>query len=128
MATRTLDPHASISGHVWLYEGKRGNTWCAKWRDQQGQHEKRLGPDWTGKGSPRRASCANDRPKNASTRSSSTLDAGSCARSAPAIRSRTSPGTGSTGDRSSVTGRPARRSITDRSSSRTCSTRSAPNA
>ncbi len=52
MATRTLDPHASISGHVWLYEGKRGNTWCAKWRDQQGQHEKRLGPDWTGKGSP----------------------------------------------------------------------------
>jgi integrase len=52
MAPRTLDPHASISGHVWLYKGKRRNTWCAKWRDPQGQHEKRLGPDWTGKGAP----------------------------------------------------------------------------
>lgn len=52
MASATFDPHASISGHVWLYEGKRRNTWCAKWRDQHGQHEKRLGPAWTGKGSP----------------------------------------------------------------------------
>jgi integrase len=52
MATRTLDPHATISGHVWLYEGKRRKTWCAKWRDQHGQHEKRLGPEWTGKGPP----------------------------------------------------------------------------
>jgi integrase len=52
MPPATLDPHASISGHVWLYEGKRRNTWCAKWRDQHGQHEKRLGPAWTGKGTP----------------------------------------------------------------------------
>jgi integrase len=52
MASRTFDPHASISGHVWLYKGKRRNTWCAKWRDPQGQHEKRLGPAWTGKGPP----------------------------------------------------------------------------
>jgi integrase len=52
LASATLDPHAPISGHVWLYEGKRRNTWCAKWRDQQGQHEKRLGPAWTGKGPP----------------------------------------------------------------------------
>jgi integrase len=52
MASRTLDPRAAISGHVWLYEGKRRKTWCAKWRDQQGQHEKRLGPAWTGKGPP----------------------------------------------------------------------------
>ncbi|HXN38711.1 MAG TPA: tyrosine-type recombinase/integrase [Solirubrobacteraceae bacterium] len=52
MASATLDPHASISGHVWLYEGRRRNTWCAKWRDQNGQHEKRLGPAWTGKGPP----------------------------------------------------------------------------
>jgi integrase len=51
MASRTLDPLASVSGHVWLYEGKRRSTWCAKWRDHQGQHEKRLGPAWTGKGS-----------------------------------------------------------------------------
>ena len=52
MAPRTLDPHASISGHVWLYEGKRRNTWYAKWRDQCGQHEKALGRAWTGKGAP----------------------------------------------------------------------------
>jgi integrase len=52
MASRTLDPHASISGHIWLYEGKRRNTWCAKWRDQRGQHEKTLGRAWTGKGAP----------------------------------------------------------------------------
>jgi integrase len=52
VASTTLDPHASISGHVWLYEGKRRNTWCAKWRDQHGQHEKRLGPAWAGKGPP----------------------------------------------------------------------------
>jgi integrase len=52
MPPATLDPHASISGHVWLYEGKRRNTWCAKWRDQHGQHEKRLGSAWAGKGTP----------------------------------------------------------------------------
>lgn len=47
-----FNPHASISGHVKLYEGKRRKTWYAKWRDQQGQHEKALGPDWPGKGKP----------------------------------------------------------------------------
>ncbi|HEV3284199.1 MAG TPA: tyrosine-type recombinase/integrase [Solirubrobacteraceae bacterium] len=52
MATRAFDPYATISGHVWLYEGKRRKTWCAKWRDQHGQHEKRLGPAWTSKGPP----------------------------------------------------------------------------
>lgn len=52
MATHAFDPYATISGHVWLYEGKRRKTWCAKWRDQYGQHEKRLGPAWTGKGPP----------------------------------------------------------------------------
>jgi integrase len=52
MASATLDPQAPISGHVWLYEGKRRNTWCAKWRDERGQHEKRLGPAWSGKGPP----------------------------------------------------------------------------
>lgn len=34
MASATLDPHASLSGHVWLYEGKGRNTWCAKWHHQ----------------------------------------------------------------------------------------------
>jgi integrase len=35
-----------------LYEGKRAKTWCAKWRDHEGQHERRLGPAWTEKGPP----------------------------------------------------------------------------
>jgi integrase len=52
MASQTLDLDAPISGHVWLYQGKRRQTWCAKWRDQTGQHEKRLGANWTGKGRP----------------------------------------------------------------------------
>jgi integrase len=48
----TIDLQASVSGHVWLYEGKRRKTWCLKWRDHEGQHEKRLGPAWTEKGPP----------------------------------------------------------------------------
>jgi integrase len=52
MAAGTFDPTTPISGHVFLYEGKRRSTWVAKWRDQSGQHEKRLGPAWTGKGTP----------------------------------------------------------------------------
>jgi integrase len=52
MAPRTFDLSASVSGHVWLYRGKRRETWCAKWRDRTGQHEKRLGRNWTGKGRP----------------------------------------------------------------------------
>jgi integrase len=52
MTTRTFDPTTPISGHVFLYEGKRRSTWVAKWRDQSGQHEKRLGQAWMGKGLP----------------------------------------------------------------------------
>lgn len=52
MPSQTFDISAPISGHVWLYRGKRRHTWCAKWRDHTGQHEKRLGPNWTGKGRP----------------------------------------------------------------------------
>jgi integrase len=52
MPVQTLDPPAPITGHVWLYEGRRRKTWYAKWRDQQGQHQKALGPDWAGKGKP----------------------------------------------------------------------------
>jgi hypothetical protein len=52
MAAATFDPNASISGHLWLYEGKRKQVWCARWRDHEGRHEKRLGPAWQGKGPP----------------------------------------------------------------------------
>jgi integrase len=43
---------APASGHVRLRAGKRGGVWYAKWRDATGQHEKRLGKDWTGTGTP----------------------------------------------------------------------------
>jgi integrase len=53
MTTTTFDPTAQVSGHVWLYEGKRKRIWCARWRDQHGgRHEDRLGPAWEGKGPP----------------------------------------------------------------------------
>lgn len=52
MVPPTLALTASISGHVWLYQGKRRQTWCARWRDHTGQHEKRLGQAWTGRGRP----------------------------------------------------------------------------
>jgi len=52
VASKTLDLAAPISGHVWLYRGKRRQTWCARWRDQTGQHEKRLGQAWAGRGRP----------------------------------------------------------------------------
>jgi integrase len=50
MTANSFDPDAAISGHLWLYEGKRRTTWCARWRDQTGRYEKRLGPAWNGKG------------------------------------------------------------------------------
>jgi integrase len=52
MSAATLDLSAAISGHVYLREGKRRSAWYAKWRDQQGQHQKRLGLAWSGKGAP----------------------------------------------------------------------------
>jgi integrase len=52
MTNQTFNPIAPISGHLVLYEGKRRTTWYAKWRDQQGQHERSLGPAWTDKGPP----------------------------------------------------------------------------
>lgn len=50
MASAVVDLSAPISGHVYL-RGK-SSIWYAKWRDQQGQHQKRLGRAWTGKGTP----------------------------------------------------------------------------
>ncbi|MHB8695418.1 MAG: tyrosine-type recombinase/integrase [Solirubrobacteraceae bacterium] len=47
-----VDLSAAVSGHVFLYEGKRTKTWCAKWRDHEGQHERRLGPAWSEPGRP----------------------------------------------------------------------------
>ena len=52
MVSQAFDLTGPISGHVRLYRGKRRQTWCAKWRDHTGQHEKRLGQAWTGRGRP----------------------------------------------------------------------------
>jgi integrase len=41
-----------VSGHVFKVERKRGPQWYAKWRDEAGQHQRRLGPAWTGRGRP----------------------------------------------------------------------------
>jgi integrase len=43
----------SVSGHVWLYKGKRSDTWYVKYRRQDGtQKQRRLGPAWTERGRP----------------------------------------------------------------------------
>jgi integrase len=42
----------SVSGHVFLRDGRRGAVWYAKWRDAHGQHQKALGTVWPGKGPP----------------------------------------------------------------------------
>ncbi len=39
-----------VSGHVYRVERNRGPQWYAKWRDAQGQHQRRLGPAWTKRG------------------------------------------------------------------------------
>jgi integrase len=52
MTATAFNPSAPISGHVYRREGKLRSVWYAKWRDQTGQHQKRLGPAWTGKGAP----------------------------------------------------------------------------
>ncbi|HEY6778907.1 MAG TPA: site-specific integrase, partial [Thermoleophilaceae bacterium] len=49
MQTKPIRP---VSGHVFLRDGARGAVWYAKWRDQQGQHQRRLGPVWPGRGAP----------------------------------------------------------------------------
>lgn len=41
-----------VSGHVFRVERKRGPQWYAKWRDENGQHQRRVGPAWTGRGRP----------------------------------------------------------------------------
>jgi integrase len=52
MPSSTVDLSAAVSGHVFLYEGRRAKTWVAKWRDHEGQHERRLGRAWTEAGPP----------------------------------------------------------------------------
>jgi integrase len=37
---------AKPAGHVYVVERQSGRVWYAKWRDGDGQHQKRLGPAW----------------------------------------------------------------------------------
>jgi integrase len=54
-----LGEHRRPAGHVYVAERKSGRVWYAKWRDADGQHQKRLGPAWvkaygsTARGAPR---------------------------------------------------------------------------
>ncbi len=41
-----------VGGNVYLREGARTNTWYARWRDANGEHRKKLGAHWAGKGKP----------------------------------------------------------------------------
>ena len=47
------------TGHVYVAERQSGRVWFAKWRDGDGQHQRRLGPAWvkpygqTARGAPR---------------------------------------------------------------------------
>jgi integrase len=52
MPSAKVDLSAAVSGHVFLYEGARAKTWVVKWRDHEGQHERRLGRAWTESGPP----------------------------------------------------------------------------
>ena len=51
--------HRKPTGHVFVAERQSGRVWFAKWRDGDGQHQKRLGPAWvkphgqTARGAPR---------------------------------------------------------------------------
>jgi len=49
-----MHPHRTppVSGHVFTADRKHGPVWYVKWRDANGQHQKKLGPAWTGKGKP----------------------------------------------------------------------------
>lgn len=50
MSTAPTLNEVPVSGHLDLYRGKRRATWYAKWRDGAGQHRRRLGAAWLGKG------------------------------------------------------------------------------
>jgi integrase len=41
-----------VGGNIYLRKGARTSTWYARWRDANGEHRKKLGADWTGKGKP----------------------------------------------------------------------------
>ncbi len=43
---KTVTEHRRPTGHVYVAERVSGRFWYAKWRDADGQHQKRLGPAW----------------------------------------------------------------------------------
>ena len=54
-----MSEHRKPAGHVFVAERQSGHVYFAKWRDGDGQHQKRLGPAWvkphgqTARGAPR---------------------------------------------------------------------------
>jgi integrase len=51
-AYRSGSRYATVSGHVFLRDGKRGASWYAKYRIGERQQKKRLGPAWRERGRP----------------------------------------------------------------------------
>jgi hypothetical protein len=58
MAMSTIEARKP-TGHLYVAERQDGRVWYAKWRDAEGQHQKKLGPAWvkahgqTARGAPR---------------------------------------------------------------------------
>jgi len=54
-----MNESSKPTGHVYVAERQSGRVWFAKWRDSDGQHQRRLGPAWvkpygqTARGAPR---------------------------------------------------------------------------
>ena len=46
MAVNTIDARKP-TGHLYVAERQDGRVWYAKWRDAEGQHQKKLGPAWS---------------------------------------------------------------------------------
>jgi integrase len=44
--------YGTVSGHIFLREGKRGGSWYVKYRIGERQQKKRLGPAWRERGRP----------------------------------------------------------------------------
>jgi integrase len=70
MAMSTTEAHKP-TGHLYVAERQDGRVWYAKWRDAEGQHQKKLGPAWvkahgqTARGAPRWRTADGPKPSHA---------------------------------------------------------------
>jgi integrase len=52
LARVSFTEQRTVGGNAYLRAGRRGGVWYLRWRDANGEHRKRLGPDWSAKGPP----------------------------------------------------------------------------